>query len=131
MTRINLVPPESLTDQHLIAEYRELPRCLKQPIDTSNAPEIYCLGKGHMKWAKKHSLFLVKRFKKICCEMERRKFIVNFSYENLFDLYNKQTKEENKNDYSPTEKDLKISEDRIKERLSKKKNFYRFYGKLL
>ena len=63
--------------------------------------------------------------------MERRKFIVNFSFENLFELYNKQTKEENKNDYNPTKKDLKISEDRIKEKISKKKNFYRFYGNLL
>jgi len=26
MTRINLVPPEELCDQHLLAELRELPR---------------------------------------------------------------------------------------------------------
>ena len=26
MTRINTMPPEHLTDQHLFAEYRELPR---------------------------------------------------------------------------------------------------------
>ena len=26
MTRINLINPEKLTDQHLLAEYRELPR---------------------------------------------------------------------------------------------------------
>lgn len=26
MTRINLLPASELTDQHLIAEYRELPR---------------------------------------------------------------------------------------------------------
>lgn len=26
MTRINLLPPAQLADQHLIAEYRELPR---------------------------------------------------------------------------------------------------------
>ena len=38
MTRINLVPPEELSDQHLIAEYREifmvgssLQRSLKSP----------------------------------------------------------------------------------------------------
>lgn len=26
MTRINLVPPKELTDQHLMREYQELPR---------------------------------------------------------------------------------------------------------
>lgn len=26
MTRINLIPPAQLSDQHLLAEYRELPR---------------------------------------------------------------------------------------------------------
>lgn len=28
MTRINIVPPEELTDQHLMREYQELPRIL-------------------------------------------------------------------------------------------------------
>ena len=32
MTRINVIPPAELSDQHLIAEYRELPRVLKQNI---------------------------------------------------------------------------------------------------
>ena len=34
MTRINLVDPKELSDQHLIREYNELPRCIKQDIDT-------------------------------------------------------------------------------------------------
>lgn len=29
MTRINVIPVSELSDQHLIAEYRELPRVLK------------------------------------------------------------------------------------------------------
>lgn len=29
MTRINLIPVEELTDQHLMAEYRELPMIVK------------------------------------------------------------------------------------------------------
>lgn len=39
MTRINLVPVEELSNQHLVAEYRELPRCIKQKINTECAPE--------------------------------------------------------------------------------------------
>lgn len=39
MTRINLVPAKELSDQHLLAEYHELPRVIKQNIDIRNAPE--------------------------------------------------------------------------------------------
>ena len=49
MTRINLVKVEELSDQHLIAEYRELPRCLKQKVNLKDAPDRYTLGKGHVK----------------------------------------------------------------------------------
>ena len=51
MTRINLIDVEELSDQNLLAEYRELPRCIKQDINTDDAPDKYTLGKGHMKWA--------------------------------------------------------------------------------
>lgn len=47
------------SDQHLLAEYHELPHCIKQP---SDAPAHYTLGKGHMKWAKKHTIFLLDRY---------------------------------------------------------------------
>ena len=33
MTRINVVPVKELSDQHLIAEYRELQRVIKQQIN--------------------------------------------------------------------------------------------------
>ena len=39
MTRINVVPVKELSDQHLIAEYRELPRVIKQRINIDDAPE--------------------------------------------------------------------------------------------
>lgn len=32
MTRINLIPVKELSDQHLIREYQELPRCIKKKI---------------------------------------------------------------------------------------------------
>ena len=59
MTRINLVEPHQLTDKHLMAEYRELPRIFtavlklqdngKTPTDVT-IPDHYVLGKGHMKF---------------------------------------------------------------------------------
>lgn len=56
MTRINLVDPVILSDKHLMAEYRELPRIFTavtklvdkniRPHDV-DIPEKYVLGKGH------------------------------------------------------------------------------------
>lgn len=53
MTRINVIPPEKLTDQHLLAEYRELPRVfpLAQAAIARGivlGPPSYTLGKGHV-----------------------------------------------------------------------------------
>ena len=57
MTCINVIPVQELSDQHLIAEYHELPRVLKQDIDTTNAPERYRLGKtGATKLATRRSV---------------------------------------------------------------------------
>ena len=59
MTRINCVPPSELTVQHLVAEYRELPRIFalvraaiargERPDDTRN-PTEYRLGSGHVRF---------------------------------------------------------------------------------
>lgn len=50
MTRINLVPPEELCDQHLLAEHRELTRIpnavAKGKYHLKGQPAEYKLGKG-------------------------------------------------------------------------------------
>lgn len=76
MTRINVgVLPEVLCDQHLLAEYRELPRLWryigKPP---KNAPEVFCLGKGHVLWCANHLPYMVFRFNALVKEMQRRRF---------------------------------------------------------
>ena len=56
MTRINIIHPSELTDQHLIAEYRELfmvgsslQRSLKSPSWNPNKiPKKFTLNKGHV-----------------------------------------------------------------------------------
>ena len=60
MTRINLVPPEELSDQHLVAEYREifmvgssLQRSLRPPNwekTKESIPKKFTLNKGHVKF---------------------------------------------------------------------------------
>lgn len=79
MTRINLVPVTELSDQHLLAEYRELPRVLKQNINTKDAPTLYKLGSGHVKWAKRYSKFVYYRFYELVDEMQYRGFKTTFT----------------------------------------------------
>lgn len=126
MTRINLVSVKMLPDQHLIAEYRELPRVIKQNMNLKDAPEKYCLGKGHMKWGRKHSLFCLKRFKDICEEMTYRGLTVNYPYNELERYYTKNCPDNIKNDYIPTDDDLKLSKERIIQKISLKPNWYRY-----
>ncbi len=74
MTRINVVPAQELSDAWLLAEYRELPRVLKQPLNLTGAPTRYQLGKGHVKWARKHGVFVCKRMDQLVQEMYLRGF---------------------------------------------------------
>jgi deoxyribonuclease (pyrimidine dimer) len=88
MTRINVVPVSELSDQHLLAEYHELPRCIKQPINIDeDVPTSYKLGKGHMKWAKMHSLWLTYRYDQLIKEMKYRGFKPNYTLLMLQDYW--------------------------------------------
>lgn len=78
MTRINLVDPSHLTDKHLMAEYRELPRIFtavlklqeqgKTPCDV-DIPESYVLGKGHVKFFYNKIGWLRLRYERIRNEL--------------------------------------------------------------
>lgn len=126
MTRINVVPVEELSDQWLLAEYRELPRCIKQNINTDDAPQNYCLGKGHMKWAKHHTLFLISRFHKIFNELKFRGFNPLFNPEELANFAKEITKESDKNAYLIFDEDIDLNRSRLIERYNEKSNFYRW-----
>lgn len=83
MTRINLVLPSILTDKHLMAEYRELPRIFtavkkliaqgKSPSDV-DIPDNYVLGKGHVKFFYNKLFWLSERFKELFIELSGRGF---------------------------------------------------------
>lgn len=125
MTRINLIPVEELSDQHLIAEYKELPRCIKQNINILDAPRNYTLGKGHMKWARRNWNFLLARYSLICDEMDYRGFHRKYSVKDLYDYFHSHYKFE-EIVYVPSIVDLEISRNRIKEKLLLKPDFYRW-----
>ena len=123
MTRINVVPVEELSDQWLLAEYRELPRVIKQEVRTDDAPEFYKLGKGHVKWAKKHAWWCVCRYEEICDEMEYRGFTVHYPYD---DLYNFSHGSNCGCGYVVIGDDIQINRQRLIEKYRMKPNFYKW-----
>lgn len=125
MTRINLVPTKELSDQHLLAEYHELPRVIKQNIDTRDAPMKYCLGKGHMKWAKLFSASTVRRYYDLYNEMVYRGFHPNYKWQSLFDIWCNQD-EFTINFYYPSKDDIDLSRNRLIEKYNLKPNYYKW-----
>ena len=119
MTRINAgVPPSTLCDQHLIAEYRELPRIhplalryVNKPVTlASRQPDEFKLGKGHMLFFVDKGRYLHGRWYTITREMRRRGFTVNLEWREWpQSLYG---------DWVPSERETKIAQDRIDERLT-------------
>lgn len=125
MTRINVVPVTELCDQHLLAEYRELPRVFGlvhkaqdqcyMPCEL-DLPDTYLLGTGHVKFFYDKLLWLSWRHIALVNEIERRGFTANFTqnlrvvHEDLYDHW--------WNDYTPTPEALALNRARIAERLS-------------
>ena len=122
MTRINVIPVHELSDQHLIAEYHELPRVIKQNINTCGAPDCYVLGTGHMRWARKHWRYVHKRFVELCAEMEYRGFHVNFPAADLAKYLTKFGGTDG--EYNVQESDVALNRARLKEKYNKKPTFY-------
>lgn len=137
MTRINLVSPIELTDQHLVAEYREifmigpaLQRSLKSKTwHDSKIPEKFTLNKGHVMFFYDKGHYLNCRYFDLIDEMKNRgmnpaenrifpywKFPEKYWYSDNFD-------------WSPTDEDKFIVRERIIQRIEEKPGFYRYYGK--
>lgn len=126
MTRINLLNPSELSDQHLIAEYRELPRCIKQDISIKDAPCSYVLGKGHMKWARKNWKYLLDRYKDICKELVYRGFNIKYTSEELTNYFYNKFPYMKPEVFIPTEEEFNISRNRIILKLKEKPGFYKW-----
>jgi hypothetical protein len=119
MTRINCVPVKELTDKHLLAEYRELPRIFRlarDPKSYEKFPQAYTLGAGHVKFFYDKLGYCEKRQGELFQELIRRGFKPNFDPSNI---KNDWFKEKHLwNDWEPTAEALEINRQRIKERLS-------------
>jgi len=131
MTRINLVDPSELTDQHLIAEYREifmvggsLRRTLvsKSGYIEDRVPKRYTLNTGHVYFFYNKGAYLHKRYHELIDEMKKRGFqpdstrVFPTSVFKDNGLYN---------DWMPSIEDYKIIRQRIEEKIAMKPNWYR------
>ena len=121
MTRINIIPVEELTDQHLIAEYREifmvgsaLQRSLKSPNwDFKNIPKKFNLGSGHVMFFYDKGKYLYKRYCELRTEMRKRRFNPDSKREYKLD----QWPDSLFNDWIPTKEDQKIIRQRLEEKI--------------
>ena len=131
MTRINsAIPVECLTDEHLLAEHREIKRLpsfhLKHSKTNNREPKEFCLGSGHVLFFVNKGKFTYDRYVKIHNECLKRGFNVADYSVNWLSTKNNTNWQE----YSPTEIEKNLLIDRITERLMfGKKEYYRYYGK--
>jgi len=132
MTRINLVPITELSDQHLVAEYREifmvgpsLQRSLKSPNwnkTKETLPKEFTLNKGHVKFFYNKGKYLYNRYLELIKEMKNR----GMNPDPLRKFKREQWPNELYNDWIPTTKDLEIIRKRIELRIQQKPNWYRW-----
>jgi hypothetical protein len=126
VTRINLIPPADLTDQHLLAEYRELPRCL--PLAAAalargdlDGPPAFTLGAGHVRFFFTRTHWLCARHAALTAELLARG--VNLTpREPLVRLPTPDL------EWKPSAADVALSLDRLRERLSERPGWYRYGG---
>lgn len=137
MTRINsAIHVQNLTDEHLLAEHREIKRLPDNFLKALNSgalrkiPKEFCLGTGHITFFLDKQQFLMKRYLQIHAECLKRGFKVEDYSKNWLDLKDQMAHYNCWNDYTPTDDEKHLLRIRICERTtnSRKKHFY-YYGK--
>ncbi len=134
MTRINTIDPSLLTNEHLIAELRELPRIPnsiaegKAKVDLKTIPETYRLGQGHVKFFYNKLAWLQARHTALRTEYFKRTgkdftILIDWTW-----LDSSLLKPVLFNNWIPTLTDHNANIARIKERLELRKRAYHFRG---
>ena len=125
MTRINVVPVNTLTGKHLVAEYRELPRVFALAHAASQSPKPwshkqpkqYQLSIGHCLFFYDKLGYLAERHKQLTEEMLARGYKPSFTG-CLKQEWQDRIPAGYWRDYVPTEEALAINKGRIDKRLA-------------
>ena len=136
MTRINSsIRVKLLTDEHLLAEHREIKRIpflFKQRKEagieiTKNAPKKFTLGTGHVLFYLGKAAYTCGRYLRLREECLNRGFNVE-DYSSNWKIYN--DTDYIFNDYIPTKKTYNLLVGRISDRiLGSTKEYWHYYGK--
>lgn len=131
MTRINLVHVQELADQHLMAEYRELPRVFNavrkhvqdgKRVNDFKINPIYLLGTGHVTFFYNKLQYLVDRHMQLVQECLRRGInIQNIEPNDISDIPT-----EFCHNYTPCIKEVELSRQRLIEKLKMKPKWYKY-----
>lgn len=128
--RINCIPVEYLTDQHLLAEWVEtlmLPAYINRSIKSKNGiilseSKNYVLGFGHARFFYDKLSYVENRYKTIEIEMKKRGYKANPTLD--LDIFSKDLF----NSWTPTIDDQITNLNRIISRIQMKPDWYNFYG---
>jgi len=131
MTRVNLVDVKTLMDQHLVAEYCEIPMVLSSLERSIKArgveniykivPKRYTLNRGHVSFFYDKLKWLEGRYRAVFNEMLQRGFKPDKQkYRTDFNKHPKFY-----NDWNPVSEDIMVSKQRIDERVAMKPTWYR------
>jgi deoxyribonuclease (pyrimidine dimer) len=132
MTRINLVDPCTLSDQHLFTEWREMPRIVSGLQARLTKGEFvqtvphFRLGTGHMLFFYDKMGFLSQRYKSICKELTRRGHGYTKYETNPFLQFDKKYMR----NYVPSPTEVNISKQRLLTKLKQRPNWYRYEGQV-
>lgn len=120
MTRINCVPPSELVREHLIAEYRELPRVYslaKAALQRGEGPEDfsdqYHLGTGHVRFFYARLGFVMRRHRALIAEMQERD--CNARWKEVPDCFEFPLSW--RREWHPSNRDMALNRARINQRL--------------
>ncbi len=137
MTRINTIDPKYLTDQHLMAEYRELPMvlsALKRSLQTQSEstvikkiPGKFTLNSGHVLFFYDKILFLKSRYEELQMEL------IDRGYEIDLDRKLKTAGFPNRfyGDWRPNAEAVEITKERITQKILMKQHWYKYRSQSL
>lgn len=132
MTRINCaIPVEYLTDEHLLAEHREIARlpwnvseAIRSGSIKTKVPSKFTLNNGHVLFFVNKNKFTLNRYKKIREECKKRGFNVSDCESN----WNTNDCSQYMGDYTPTQEDKDILIERIELRIKESPKKYWHYN---